>query len=227
MIEQKTRTTGAGWGMLVAVALAALLLAPSKAAWADAPAQRIAGITPTPTFTVTPTPQTPVPTPTPQASVADPAIAKRGEPSLALPGEEVTFVIEATNNGSAATTDVVVTDVIPDYLEILEVTTSQGTVTVEGQQVTVQVGTIGPSFVVEIVIRTRVAENAPVPLDVTNVAVLRSPGSEDRISPAATVVVPATYLPRTGRAPRAWPMLVAGLLTLSIALLLKARPARN
>jgi uncharacterized repeat protein (TIGR01451 family) len=63
----------------------------------------------------------------------DLVITKRGEPTEALPGEEVTFTLEVTNRGQAAAVDVVVTDDISPYLEILEVTTTQGTVTIESR----------------------------------------------------------------------------------------------
>jgi uncharacterized repeat protein (TIGR01451 family) len=130
--------------------------------------------------------------------VPDLVIVKRGDPPQALPGEEVTFTLEVTNQGQAAAVDVVVTDDVPQYLEILEVTTTQGTVTIEGQTVTVEVGVVGPGFVVEIVIRTRLREDTPAPLEMENLAVLKSPngGGERRSSPV-TVRIPS-ILPVTG-----------------------------
>lgn len=129
-------------------------------------------------------PTTPVPpTSTPETEKKpDLVIIKRGEPTEALPGEEVTFTLEVTNRGQAAAVDVVVTDDISPYLEILEVTTTQGTVTIEGQRITVHVGVVGPGFVVEIFIRTRVREDVPLPSTIEN--------------PPVTIKVP--ILPPTG-----------------------------
>ena len=74
------------------------------------------GITPTATSRVTSTPTRPPSRPTPsQPGVADPVIVKRGEPSEALPGEEVTFTLEVTNQGEEAAVDVVL--VTPEDVE--------------------------------------------------------------------------------------------------------------
>lgn len=186
------------------------------------------GITPTPTPTVTPTPL-PTPTPTPQVGVADPAITKRGEPSKALPGEDVTFTLKVTNQGQQAAVGVVVTDEVPEYLEIIKVTTTQGAVTIEGQTVTVDIGVVGPGFVVEIVIHTRVRENTPAPMDMENVALLTLPNSGDRTSPPVVVTVPGPLLPPTGRPAISWPacvLLGIGLATLG-AWLGKRKQARG
>lgn len=168
-----------------------------------------AAATPTNTATTTPTPTsiaTAMPTPTKTPAVAppaeitkaDPVITKRGEPSQAHPGEDVIFTIEVTNQGQRAAVDVVVTDDISPYLEIIEATTSQGTVKVEGQKVTADVGTVGPAFVVTIIIHTRVRADAPVPLSVSNIAILDSPNGGNRSSPPVIVTIPGPLLPVTG-----------------------------
>jgi uncharacterized repeat protein (TIGR01451 family) len=163
------------------------------------------GITPTPTFTptlaVTPTavPEETPPAREPDVQMADPVITKRGEPSEAFPGELVTFVLEVTNLGNVAAVDVVVMDQVSEFLEILEVTTTQGEVRVDYQLVTVEVGTVGPEFLVEIVVRTRVRDDAPVPLDIPNVAELSSPNGGDRTTIPVTISVPSSILmPTTG-----------------------------
>jgi uncharacterized repeat protein (TIGR01451 family) len=149
----------------------------------------------------------------------DPAILKRVEPAEALPGEEVTFTLEATNRGQESAWGVVVTDEVSEHLQILEVTTTQGTVTIEGQKVTVDIGVIGPGFVVEIVIRARVREDAPVPLELENVAVLTSPNGGYRTSQTVTVMVPTPMLPVTGGQLVLWPAYVLlGLLLAPVLL---------
>ena len=86
------------------------------------------------------------------------------------------------NQGNIAAVDIVVTDDIPAHLEILEVTTTQGEITIDEQRVTVQVGTMGPEFEVQIMIRTRVRLDTPAPLTVENVAILACPNCHDRCS---------------------------------------------
>ena len=163
------------------------------------------GFTPTPTPTPTSTP-TVHPTPTPITPVkAEPVIVKRGEPSEAYPGEEVRFIIEVTNEGQHAAVDVVVTDEVSEYLEILEVTTTQGSTAINGQVVTVDVGVVGPGFVVEIVIRTRLRLDVPAPLTLTNVAVLDSPNGGGSTSTPMTITVPEPLLPVTGQGAFLWP----------------------
>jgi uncharacterized repeat protein (TIGR01451 family) len=191
------------WGGLsVGLALVLVLSLQGFSVDAAPPDPSSLGITPTPTSlptaVLTPTPDTGV-------DVADPVIVKRGEPSEAVPGEEVVFTLEVTNQGQRAAVDVVVTDEVDQYLEIVEVTATQGTVLVEGQLITVDVGVVGPGFVVEIVIRTRVRPDAPVPLNVENAAQLKSPNGGDRVSPPVVISVPGTsYLPRTGGTPSFW-----------------------
>ena len=185
------------------LALLLILLLQNLSAEAASPPVVLLGITPTPTPTVTPTPL-PTPTSPPETSISDPVITKRGEPEDALPGEEVVFTLEVTNQGQEPAIDVVVTDVIPEFLEVLEVTTTQGTVTIEGQTVTVDIGVVGPGFVVQIVIRTRVREDAPVPLNMENVASLDSSNSDRRTSPPVVITVPGPLLPPTGQPSVAW-----------------------
>jgi uncharacterized repeat protein (TIGR01451 family) len=200
------------WVLCLTLALSSILLLQGLSVKAAPPAGPRLGITPTPTLT-----HAPRPTSTPVAEHADPVIVKWGEPEEALPGEEVTFHIQATNKGKKATVDVVVTDVIPEYLEILQVTTTQGTFTIEGQKVTINMGIIGPGFVVEATIRTRVREDAPAPLEMENLALLRSPNGGERTSSPVIISIPAPGLPRTGR-PKA-PWLVSAIVGSGLAML--------
>jgi uncharacterized repeat protein (TIGR01451 family) len=172
-------------------------------------------------------PDTPVP-PTstpgkPKEEKPDLVIIKRGQPTKALPGEEVTFTLEVTNRGNAAAVDVVVTDEISPYLEILEVTTTQGTVTIEGQRITVYVGVVGPGFVVEIVIRTRVREDVPLPSTIENPPVVIEvpllPPSGEGASQRQKEDAHAGVIPETSMLV----LLGVGLATLLAGLRLRAR----
>ena len=177
-----------------------------EAAPVDAP---LLGITPTVTATQTPTStptSTPTATPAPRDADSpigqvDPAIVKRGDPSEAVPGEMVRFTLEVTNHGTDAAVGVVVTDEVSEYLEILDVTTTQGTVAIDGQKVTVEVGVVGPGFIVEIVIETRVRADTPAPLEIENLAILTADNSTERTA-RAVVAVANLALPITGNTER-------------------------
>jgi uncharacterized repeat protein (TIGR01451 family) len=155
-----------------------LLVSHSVLVRAEPQPGRAAGIT------VTPTPTEPTPTSTTDGSkrreIADPVILKSADPTEANPGEEVTFTLYVINQGNIGAVGVVVTDDIPAYLEIVEVTTTQGEITIDGQRVTVNVGTVGPDYEVSVVIRTRVRPDTPAPLTVENVAILACPNCHDR-----------------------------------------------
>jgi uncharacterized repeat protein (TIGR01451 family) len=150
-------------------------------------------------------------------------LSKTVDPAETWPGEEVTWTLWAVNNGNIACVDVVVTDDVPIYLEILDVTTTQGMVSIEDQRVTVQVGTMGPGFEIQIVIRTRVAPDTPAPLTLENVAVLACPNCHDRWARAEVDILdaPLDVPPPTGGLGTWW-MLAAcigtGLVGLSLVL---------
>jgi len=160
------------------------------------------------------------PTPEPTREYTDPVISKSADPTEAKPGQEVAFSLHVVNRGNIAAVDVVVTDDIPAYLEILGVTTTQGAATIDGQRVTVHVGTMGPGFEVTIVIRTRVRPETPAPLTVENVAILSCPNCHDRWA-RAEVEITGPDLPVTGGLSTWWMVaacLGTGLVGLSLAL---------
>ena len=132
----------------------------------------------------------------------------------------MTFTLHVVNQGNIAAVDVVVTDDIPAYLEIQEVTTTQGEITIDGQRVTVHVGTMGPEFEVQIMIRTRVRPDTPSPLTVENVAILACPNCHDRWARAEVDII-GPGLPVTGGLGSWWMVaacLGTGLVGLSLAL---------
>jgi len=171
----------------------------------------------------------PVGTPTP-GPAPDLVIEKRSDPVETYPGGEVTFFIVVTNQGDLAAADVLVTDTIHEYLEILEASTSQGTVSIDGQSISVDVGVVGPGFTVEIAIRVRVREDVPVPSDIENVAVVRSPNSDDRSSSVTVRVSTLLTLPEAGKvAWGRWGLLLvaAGGLIMLLALLRSRDPIQR
>jgi uncharacterized repeat protein (TIGR01451 family) len=236
MSKSKTFAQWGAVGIAVVVLLGLALMSRSMPAMAAPPAAPIAGITVTPTpgmtptptvtptSTVTPTPtgEEPGPTETPEGKheYTDPVIVKSSDPTEARPGEEVTFTLHVINKGNIAAVGVVVTDDIPAYLEILEVTATQGEITIDGQRVTVYIGTMGPEFEVSIVIRTRVRPETPAPLTLENVAILACPNCQDRWARAEVDII-GPDLPVTGGLGTWWMVaacLGTGLVGLSLAL---------
>jgi uncharacterized repeat protein (TIGR01451 family) len=197
-----------------------LLVSQSVLVQAEPQPERVAGITVTPTLVEPPT-VTPTPTDgSKRREIADPIIVKSADPTEASPGEEVTFTLYVINNGNVAAVGVVVTDDIPAYLEIVEVTATQGEITIDGQRVTVAVGTIGPDYEVSVVIRTRIRPETPAPLTVENVAILSCPNCHDRWA-RSLVDITGPDLPVTGGLGTWWMVaacLGTGLVGLSLAL---------
>ena len=219
-----------GLGVL-ALFLAIALLQPTSAVHAY-------GVTPTPTFTTTPTltstptlTPTPATTPTPEIIVVDPVITKSSDPAEGAPGDDVLFTLWITNRGNTAAQDVVVTDEIEEYLDILDATTNYGTVTVEGQLVTVNIGTLDAGQTVIVLISARINDLAPPNTSIENLAILTSSNSETVTSNIVTVDVPGG-LPVTG-ATRTWDMglaiglLIGGVLSLGAGLALWGRAAQK
>ena len=121
----------------------------------------------------------------------------------------MTYSIRAGNQGRDAAVDVILTDVVPDELEILSASASQGTVTIAGQTVSADVGVIGHGFVVEVVVRTRVRENVPGPLTIENTAHFKSPNGGELATDPVIVTVPGLRLPRTGYVGARWGVILA------------------
>jgi len=173
--------------------------------------------TPRPTNTPGPAPTHP---PSSKPDLADPAITKSSSVSDAKIGDEITFTISVTNNGPGTAQDVVVTDPIPDYLDVIEATTTRGDVSSNGRTVIVTIGKVPAGDEVTIHIRVRVNERAAPPTGHNSVSLTTSspgdnPGNNTSdvtfniigpvtptvpvATPTATPVTPV-ILPTTGAA---------------------------
>ncbi len=177
-------------------------------------------------------------TPTPSVNVADPQLSKTGLPSCCEPGDEVVYTIVATNVGTAPATNVIISDTIPAELALQDVTTSKGTVTIQGNYFEVRVGVIDPGEIVTVVARASVLEGARDGAIVTNTADLRSDqgdrqASDDLMLRDPGGCEPPPELPDTGipvpepevGTPQ-WP-LVAGLLLLLLGIVLTWRTRKR
>ena len=92
---------------------------------------------------------------------ANPFIIKTVDQSEASVGDVIGFSLTVGNNGGETADNVVLTDILPNYLELFDVTTSQGEVSVDGQQITVVIGSIEPGETVLVRIRVRINDQSP------------------------------------------------------------------
>jgi len=154
----------------------------------------------------------------PTVQVADPAIVKLVEPTLALPGETVTYTFVVSNTSGVPAIGVVVTDTVPSVLQVISADASQGTHGISGNTVTFQLGTINPGQTATMHIRARVRPDVVPPVDVTNNAQMGNKKA------SALLRITRGMLPATGEHPdeSAPTSLPAGVFTaiIGIALIL-------
>jgi LPXTG-site transpeptidase (sortase) family protein len=114
----------------------------------------VASDTPTPTGTLNSA--TPTATGTIEAIIVDPAVTKSGDPEEAGVGETVVFTIRVFNNGTQNATNVVVVDTKPAFLDIVAVNVVPAgpTITISGNTLTVDIGTVTPSDLYVITVET-------------------------------------------------------------------------
>ncbi len=167
-----------------------------------------------------PPPQAPPPAPTdtpaPVIQLDDPFITKSADPPFTLPGETVTFTFTITNPNDTAMNNVRAVDTIPGELEIISATTSHGTVTVSGQDVIVEIPSLGPHETAAVTIETRVRDDVGTPFAILNEACITSPA----LLCAQAGVISVEELPVTGESPWSrWrlPILMLILAGLSLA----------
>ncbi|MCA9907881.1 MAG: DUF11 domain-containing protein, partial [Anaerolineae bacterium] len=159
----------------------------------------------TPTAPTTPpgTPGTPVPGATPVAGTGGttgtvsqpggPTLSKIVDRPFALPGDTITWTVVASNPNPYDLTNITISDSVPGELIILSASSSAGSVSVSGQNVTLTLATFPANSTVTITIVTRVRDGV-VGVAVENVALLG-----DLRATATTVII--SGLPRTGETP--------------------------
>ena len=160
----------------------------------------------------------------PGIDVFDPAISKVGvlQPGgIGLAGEKLTWTITATNNGTAAGTDIVITDTMPAELSLDSAATERGTYSINGATVTFTIPYLNPGETVQMWVYTTVISS---PLDgvIANQATLVSGSVTDSAVGTVNVVtsLPATgYPPSESRAPRSYTgvwLALASLLVIAV-----------
>jgi LPXTG-site transpeptidase (sortase) family protein len=153
------------------------------------------------------------------ATITDPAVTKSGDPATAQVGDTVTFTIVVSNNGPDPADNVVLTDVVPSFLTINNVTVDNpvppSDITRSGNTITINFGTVTPtigacppafgSSCYIVTVTTVVNASAAPQSGVNNVSVATStpesnPNNNDSSAPI-TIVEPVLTAPETGFAP--------------------------
>jgi uncharacterized repeat protein (TIGR01451 family) len=151
----------------------------------------------------------------PGAVVNEPYIIKIGEPPVAGPGAEITYTIRVINATAESALNLRVVDQMPDAIEILEGSASAGTLTIDGQDVLLELDELQAGARLTIVLRTRVREDGSF-TQIINEACL---SSSSNASPRCAVMsfLRAGQLPGTGEAPLIALLVRAGLVALGLA----------
>jgi uncharacterized repeat protein (TIGR01451 family) len=180
----------------------------------------VMGITPTPTEP----PVTITPTRPKQRLECRLEITKTADPTELLPGDLVTFVIQVCNVGDKTCEDVVVSDDLPDELEVVSASASQGRAVVVGDDVRAEFGDLLPGVCAELTIVARLRDDVDLCKQFENVSTIG-----DLISNRVTLIVPC--LPESGESAArsgeatarsgaiATQVVVAGLLAVGMGLL--------
>ncbi len=142
-------------------------------------------------------------------TVVDPAVTKAGTPAYAQMGTSVIFTITVGNNGATDAVGVQITDTLPDFLDLVNVTISpdkKQPVTVTGNVVNIVFGTVTPADSYTITIVTKVNALGAPPGGVNNVTLATTSMPEPVFNDAASARVTIyssseADMPETGFAP--------------------------
>jgi LPXTG-site transpeptidase (sortase) family protein len=140
--------------------------------------------------------------------VIDPGVTKSGDPLTAQVGDTVTFTLFVFNTGNADADNVIVTDIIPSFLDIIPpvvISPAGPGVTIAGNTITMDFGTVEPSESWTVTITT-VVNVLGVPPGDTNIVTLTTDSDDDDPdnnddSVFITIRGDGPLLPGTGFAP--------------------------
>src|SRR4030043_1577882 len=127
--------------------------------------------TATPTYTGTPPTRTPTPTVTGTLSVI-PSLRIQVQPAQAKVNENFTFAIDVGNTGTGPTTNNIVLDAFPTFIDVLTVTTGRGTITKLAHSFVVTIGEMVPNEKITIVAGVKVNSTLSRTETVANVVTL-------------------------------------------------------
>jgi LPXTG-site transpeptidase (sortase) family protein len=139
-----------------------------------------------------------------EAIIVDPAVTKAGSPEQAEVGEIVVFTIRVFNNGIQNATNVVVRDTKPAFLDIVSVTVVPAgpTVSIIGNTLIVDIGTLTPSDLYVITVETVVNSLGQAPGGYNRVRVNADVDDDpNNNTDRALLTINGSQLPATGFSP--------------------------
>ena len=160
--------------------------------------------TATPTLTGTQPTATITPTPTPTGTlIPGPSLSISVTPSQAKVNESLTFTIKIGNTGTAPTSDNIIVDSFPTYIDVLTVATNKGTITKLTHSFTASIGDVNPGDIVTITAVVKVNSTLTRTETLTNVVTMTYNQTKSITSSVGYQVVFQT-LPPTGELPLNW-----------------------
>ena len=160
--------------------------------------------TATPTVTGTQPTATITPTSTPTGTlIPGPSLSISVAPSQAKVNESLTFTIKIGNTGTAPTSDNIVVDSFPTYIDVLTVATSKGTITKLTHSFTASIGDVNPGDIVTITLVVKVNSTLTRTETLTNIVTMTYNQTRSITSSVGYQVVFQT-LPPTGELPLNW-----------------------
>ena len=145
--------------------------------------------------------QTAGPTPTPADTVSEVTLTKSVNPANGLPNDILTFSIQIRNTDSEPQTDVVFTDRILDFLEIVSVTSTKGAPSFSGQDARVDIGTLDPGEIVTVTISVRIrptAQSGDSGVNIASVTTGSGSSGGSRVSTSNPVAISVGQAPPIG-----------------------------
>lgn len=90
-----------------------------------------------------------------------------------IPGASYNYKLTVQNNSDSTINQVIAVDVLPGLLNVGKVSMLQGTITVNGQEVTAGIGTLAPKETAEISINVQIKNRSPANASLTNTATVQ------------------------------------------------------
>ena len=134
-------------------------------------------------------------------------MTKSGDPSTAAVGDTIVFTLVVTNNGTVDADNVIVTDIVPAFLDISSVVVAPAgpSVGISGNTITIDFGTVTPTDVYTVTVTTVVNSSATPPGGTNNVTLTTTSPDSDPTNNVddvtISIVLGTLQVPDTGFAP--------------------------
>jgi uncharacterized repeat protein (TIGR01451 family) len=167
---------------------------------------------------------TPVPnnsSPSQQINTVDPYVTLAGCATCLRNGEETEFTATVGNNGNTQAVNVQLYQKLPPYFQLVDVTTTRGTVIKNADEYIVDIGNLDPKEIITVKVRLRYTGDATAGQPVLNAVIVRTTSQGDLESnnaAVATCQVCEVVLPVTGAESVPTPTLPGLMLLLGSAL---------